>query len=65
MEWNSYNMLKNIFKTKQYFFYSKLDSTKEHIGETRMSSRLDAARYFASRKCLTLKAFLTIYSVTR
>lgn len=65
MELNSYNMLKNIFKTKQYFFYSKVDPNKEHIGETKMSSRLDAARYFAGRKCLTLKAFLTIYSVTK
>lgn len=58
-------MLKNIFKTKQYFFYSKLDTNKEHIGETKMSSRLDAAKYFAGRKCLSLKAFLSIYGVTK
>jgi len=50
---------------KRYFFFSKYDSNKELIGCVDTFSRLKAAKRFASAKHLTLKQFLSIYSVTR
>ena len=50
---------------RKYYFYSKLDSTQEPISKTLASSRLGAAKYFASRKRLPLKSFLKIYSISR
>jgi hypothetical protein len=46
-----------------YGFYSKQDETKETIGRTVDVSRLGAAKYFASRKHLSLKQFLQIFGV--
>lgn len=50
---------------RKYYFYSKLDSNQEPISKTLASGRLAAARYFAARKQLDLKAFLQIYSISR
>ena len=50
---------------KTYFFYSKVDSSKEPIYYCKASSRLRAAEKFAEGKRMTLKIFLSIYSVSR
>lgn len=48
-----------------YGYYSKIDKNKEIISKTIALSRLQAAKFFALRKRLTLKEFLNIYSVER
>ena len=48
-----------------YYFYSKLDKTEEPINKIFALSRIKAARYFAARKALDLKAFLAIYGISR
>jgi hypothetical protein len=50
---------------KRYYFYSKYDSNKEAIGSAFSTGRLGAANRFARIKCLTLKQFLSIYTVAR
>lgn len=50
---------------KRYYFFSKQDVNRELIGCVDTSSRIKAAKRFASTKQLTLKQFLSIYSVTR
>jgi len=48
-----------------YFFYSKIDKTKEPIYYCKAMSRYNAALKFAQGKRMELKTFLTIYSVSR
>ena len=50
---------------KKFSFYSLTDSGQEVIGSTIAFTRLGAAKYFAESKHLSLKNFLTIFSVTR
>ena len=50
---------------KKYYFYAKNNWEQEPISTTLASSRLSAAKFFAARKNLTLKSFLSIYSVSR
>ena len=50
---------------RQYYFYSKFDSSKEPIYTIRAVNRILAARKFAMGKRLTLKEFLKLYSVSR
>jgi len=50
---------------KKYYFYSKIDKNQEPISSCRAWNRLDAAEHFASIKRLTLKEFLSIFSVSR
>lgn len=61
---NFINMLRNT-SSCDYFFYSKSDSSKEPIGKITALGRLEAAKFFASRKNMPLKTFLTIFSVTK
>lgn len=49
----------------KYYFYSKNDSAQEPIMVTRSWSRLDAAKSFAQVKQMSLKTFLSIYSVSK
>lgn len=51
--------------TKRYYFYRKQDDSKEPIGKSWSPNRLAAAKKFASRKLLSLKTFLKIWSVSR
>ena len=44
-------------------YYSRTDKTEEIVSKTVGFSRLQAAKYFAARKQLDLKTFLTLYSV--
>jgi hypothetical protein len=44
-------------------FYNKRDKNQETIGRTVGLSRLEAAKYFAERKQLSLKQFLKIFGV--
>ncbi len=44
-------------------FYNRTDKTEEVINRTVGFSRLQAAKYFASRKQLDLKTFLKLYAV--
>jgi hypothetical protein len=44
-------------------FYNKTDKTQEIISRTISTSRLSAAKYFAERKQLPLKTFLTLFAV--
>jgi hypothetical protein len=49
-----------------YYFYSKNDKNREPIKRlTRITSRLDAARYFAQLKNMTLRDFLRVFGVSR
>jgi hypothetical protein len=48
-----------------YGYYSRVDKNKEIISKTLSFSRLQAAKFFALRKRLTLKEFLSIYKVER
>ena len=60
------NQMKNLNQTqKKYSFYSIFDKTKEIINTTTSISRLEAARYFASMKQLSLKQFLNLFKVTK
>ncbi len=50
-----------------YFFYSKNDKEKEPIGKIGddIGTRLSAAKYFAMLKNMTLKRFLSVFSVNK
>ena len=50
---------------KRYYFYSKNDWQQEPIAKTIATDRLAAAKYFAAQKHLTLKQFLSVYSISR
>jgi hypothetical protein len=52
-------------KKKKYYFYSQKDETQEPVMSVYTFSRLKAAKYFAERKQLDLKLFLSIFSVSR
>ena len=49
----------------KYYFYSRIDNNQEAIDTTRAFSRLQAANYFASRKQMNLKQFLSIFAVSK
>lgn len=49
----------------KYGFYRKNDLQQEIIDKTISFSRLSAAKFFAQRKKLDLKAFLGIYGVKK
>jgi hypothetical protein len=49
---------------KKYFFYSRNDGNREPISYTTSESRLGAAKKFATIKNLSLKSFLSIYTVS-
>ena len=49
-----------------YYFYSRNDKNREPImRSTKITSRLDAAKYFAQLKNMSLKAFLSVFSVSK
>ena len=48
---------------KTYFFYSRVDKSKEPIYFCKSRGRLSAAKQFAEGKQLPLKSFLTIFGV--
>jgi hypothetical protein len=50
---------------KKYYFYAKNDWQQEPISSTYTDSRLTAAKVFAAIKKLSLKKFLSIYSVSK
>jgi hypothetical protein len=50
---------------REYSFYAKNDCKQERLGLTLSRYRIQAAKYFAERKQLSLKNFLAIYNVTR
>ena len=50
---------------KGYSYYPRHDKNKESVDSVVKHSRLAAAKHFAERKVLSLKAFLTIYAVTK
>ena len=52
-------------KMKNYYFYSRLDSTKEAISKITSTSRLEAAKKFAKSKDFTLKQFLKLFGVAK
>ena len=45
------------------YYYVKNDPTQEKLGKILTSSRLEAAKEFASQKQLPLKTFLSIWAV--
>jgi hypothetical protein len=49
----------------RYNFYSRNDSTQEPIMTVVTFSRLKAAKYFAERKQLPLKVFLSLFAVSK
>ena len=51
--------------TKNYYFYSKHDKSKEPIAYVKAKGRLEAAKYFAQVKQMSLKLFLTIFTISR
>lgn len=50
---------------KMFGFYRKDDVKQETVTKVKASSRLEAAKIFSARKCLALKQFLSIFSVTK
>ncbi len=48
-----------------YYFYSRADPKQEPVSKIVAISRMSAAKYFASRKRLSLRQFLTIYGVSK
>lgn len=48
---------------KAFTYYARADKEKETLGTTIDLSRLAAAKSFAKRKNLPLKAFLTIFAL--
>jgi hypothetical protein len=50
---------------RMYSFYSKRDDKKEKLGTIPHVSRLQAAKFFAERKQLSLKSFLNIYTISK
>lgn len=50
---------------KKYYFYSRIDKTQEPIMSAWAFGRLKAAEYFAERKQLPLKSFLSIFAVSK
>ena len=50
---------------KQYYFYSKNDSSKEPIYTIKAISRKVATRKFAIGKQMSLENFLELYSVSQ
>jgi hypothetical protein len=46
-----------------FAFYNKNDKNQEIIGKIVSTSRLNAAKYFAAHKQLSLKEFLKIFGV--
>lgn len=48
-----------------YYFYSRIDNSQEPISKTWATSRMAAAQYFAQTKRLSLKAFLSVYAISR
>ena len=48
-----------------YSYHSKRDTNQEVLGRSISASRLIAAQHFATRKSLTLKQFLSIYTVPK
>jgi hypothetical protein len=51
--------------SKKYFFYAKNNLNKEPIGYITASSRYTAAQSLALNKHLSLKSFLSIYSISK
>ena len=49
----------------KYYFYSRTDQTQEVIDTVRAFSRMQAAKYFAGRKRMDLKTFLSIFAVSK
>lgn len=47
------------------YFHSKTDPKAEPIAKTNFGSRLEAAKFFAKIKNLSLKTFLRIYKVVK
>jgi hypothetical protein len=48
------------------FYYRKTDSKREPVSKTtKHNNRLDAAKYFAQLKNLSLKDFLRLFTVER
>lgn len=50
---------------RQYYFYSRFDSSKEAIGKVQANGRLAAAKKFAATKQFTLKQFLKLFAVAK
>jgi|TARA_R110000803_G_scaffold57131_1_gene115002 hypothetical protein len=50
---------------KKYNFYSKKDPKREAISSTVSDSRLSAATHFSKLKRLSLKQFLSIFTISR
>jgi hypothetical protein len=50
---------------KKYYFYSKVDKSKEAIARTSTTPRLKAAKYFAAIKQLDLKSFLSVFTINK
>ena len=49
----------------KYYFYSRRDQNQEAIDSVRAFSRMQAAKYFAGRKQIDLKTFLSIFAVSK
>lgn len=49
----------------KYYFYSKIDKDKEPINSCRAFSRKEAALHFAEIKQMSLKQFLSVFSVSK
>ena len=58
-------MIDTLLPLNKYSYSNRTDKNNEPIDYVRTSSRLVAAKYFADRKQLPLKAFLTIFKISK
>ena len=47
------------------YYYIKGDPNQEKLGKLLTSSRLEAAKHFATQKQLSLKTFLSIWAINK
>ena len=47
------------------YYYIKGDPNQENLGKLSTSSRLEAAKHFATQKQLSLKTFLSIWTINK
>lgn len=48
---------------KEYYYYSKTDTTRERLGNVRAENRLDAIYLFSKRKRLNVFNFLELFEI--
>ena len=59
------NYYPNFYPMAKYYFYSRNDLDKEPVSWIDVPNRLKAAKLFAKRKQMSLKQFLSIFTISK